>query len=469
MEEDPPKQVNNHEEPQEIEIPRNESLIRRPWFWIASLATIGVASSFLLIDFRGGESVQSNIADEETVESETETQEENFEETDSVQPSEPTEPIEDSPKSVLANANECKVPHPGSEFETVRSGFPLHPDYVFEGEQIVIQLIYVDAEGLNPQTTPAQDAPFWSNGAGEFLRDMSGSQIEFVWRFEDQYFELEKPIADYNMLRSKGGDAREFVQAAIDASDAAVDFSDVDIAIAVLPPNVTSAQVDFSPAVPLISDSGFSTDEGNVFRGTLAGSDTRFGEGYLLIAHEIGHLLGLQDYYSHSWQQGMPYEEQFEFMGVFDNMNFAPGDAREWTSWSRWLLGFISDDQVRCITGPGDTTHELTSISDESDSAKMVVIVNGDSEAIVIESRKSQRHDSRLPKEHEGLLVYRVDPSYGNGNGPLRIIRKDNIADPFLSDAPLQEGESISVDGFTITNEVSREDGHRVRVSMEPN
>jgi len=87
MEEDPPKQVNNHEEPQEIEIPRNESLIRRPWFWIASLATIGVASSFLLIDFRGGESVQSNIADEETVESETETQEENFEETDSVQPS----------------------------------------------------------------------------------------------------------------------------------------------------------------------------------------------------------------------------------------------------------------------------------------------------------------------------------------------------------------------------------------------
>jgi hypothetical protein len=83
----------------------------------------------------------------------------------------------------------------------------------------------------------------------------------------------------------------------------------------------------------------FKTDEGSVYRGTLAGADTRWEEGYLLIAHEIGHLLGLEDYYFQGWQMDDPYEDQFKFMGEFDNMNFAPGKAREWTGWSRWLVG----------------------------------------------------------------------------------------------------------------------------------
>jgi hypothetical protein len=81
-----------------------------------------------------------------------------------------------------------------------------------------------------------------------------------------------------------------------------------------------------------------------------------------------------------------------------------------------------------------------------------VVVPTSDTSAIVVESRKSRRHDRRLPKENEGLLVYIVDTKKPNGSGPLSIVRKDNLQDPFLLDAPLRPGESVTVDGYKIEN-----------------
>jgi M6 family metalloprotease-like protein len=231
-----------------------------------------------------------------------------------------------------------------------------------------------------------------------------------------------------------------------------VNFTDVDIVVAVTPPEITNDLIDFSPAIPLSSDNGFRTAEGNVYRGTLAGADTRWEEGYLLIAHEIGHLLGLEDYYSFEWTADEPYEEQFKFMGEFDNMNFAPGKAREWTGWSRWLLSALDDNQVRCLSDTTDTTHQLWAISDTAPEPKIVVIPISETSAVVIESRKSRRNDRMLPKANEGLLVYKVDTTQQNGLGPLRIIRKENLQDPFLLDAPLRTGESVNIDGYKIEN-----------------
>jgi M6 family metalloprotease-like protein len=254
------------------------------------------------------------------------------------------------------------------------------------------------------------------------------------------------------LTREKQGDAAAFIQSAIMAADSAVNFTDVDIVVAVTPPEITNDLIEFSPAIPLSSDNGFRTAEGNVYRGTLAGADTRWEEGHLLLAHEIGHLLGLDDYYSYEWTAGEPYEEQFKFMGEFDNMNFAPGKAREWTGWSRWLLGTLDDNQVRCVTDATETTHQLWAISDSEPEAKIVVIPTSDTSAVVIESRKSRRNDHRLNKTNEGLLVYSVDTTKKNGFGPLRIIRKENLPYPFLLDAPLRPGEFVTIDGYKIEN-----------------
>ena len=358
-----------------------------------------------------------------------------------------------TPDRDLSPAAECKIQSTISGYEQTDSGFPRSPDYTVPADgKIVIQMIYVEAQDLKHKSTPENDAGFWIDGAGQFLTDVTDGKIEFEWRYANKYFELPRSFESFSMTREKQGNPAAFVQAAITAADSEIDFTEVDMVIAVPPPEITRELIDFSPAIPLDSSNGFRTGEGNLYRGTLAGADTRWEEGYLLIAHEIGHLLGLEDYYSFKWEFDDPYEEQFKFMGEFDNMNSAAGKAREWTGWSRWLLGTLDDSQIRCNAGTEETTHQLWAISDSASEPKIVVVPTSDTSAIVVESRKSRRHDRRLPKENEGLLVYIVDTKKPNGSGPLSIVRKENLQDPFLLDAPLRPGESVTVDGYKIEN-----------------
>lgn len=358
-----------------------------------------------------------------------------------------------TPNRELFDASECKVEATLADFEQTDSGFPRNPAYVVPGDRkIVIQLVYVDASDLPHTLAPSKDVDFWIDGAGQFLKDATNGKFDFEWRYANKYFRLPKSFESFSLTRTKQGDATKFVQAAITAADSEIDFTDVDLVVVVTPPEITNALIDYSPAIPLSSSAGFKTAEGNVYRGTLAGADTRWEEGYLLIAHEIGHLLGLEDYYSFEWQYDDPYEEQFKFMGEFDNMNFAPGKAREWTGWSRWLLSAIDDNQVRCVGGTAESTHQLWAISSDRLEPKIAVIRTGKTSAIVIESRKSRRHDRKMPRANEGLLVYEVETRKKSGFGPLRIVRKANLVDPFLLDAPLRSGESVTVKGFKIEN-----------------
>jgi M6 family metalloprotease-like protein len=346
----------------------------------------------------------------------------------------------------------CKIQTGPSENSVTRSGFPQHPDYVLNKSRPVIQLIYVDASNLQHSAKPSTDAKFWINGAGKFLNDMADGNTKFQWRYENKYFRLAKPIERYGLTRNGGGNPAEFVQAAIDASDADIDFTNVDFVVAVLPPNVSRSQVDYSPAIPLTKSSPFKTDEGLVYRGTLAGVDTRWDEGYLLIAHEIGHLLGLQDLYSFEWKPGDTYDDQFKYLGQFDNMNFAPGDSREWIGWSRWLLGFLSDSQVRCIGETSVTRQKLTAISSSAKNPKIAVIPTGPHKAVVIESRRNQRHDSKASSVSNGLLVYQVDATKRSGFGPVRIVKQKTTRSSLFADAPLKVGQSVNVAGWTIKN-----------------
>lgn len=357
-----------------------------------------------------------------------------------------------TPVSELSDPTLCKIEQHPDKLWTTRSGFPQHPDYLINKNKLNVQLIYVDASDLRSNVSPSRDARFWINGVGKFLNDMAEGKVTFNFNFENKYFRLPKPITSYGITREKQGDTVAFVQAAIDAADKEVDFTNVDFVIVILPPNVTAKQVDYSPAIPLEKSFPFRTDEGLVYKATLAGQDTRWPEGHTLISHEMGHLLGLQDFYWYGWKPGMPYEQQFKFMGHFDNMNFAPGKAREWVAWNRWLLGFLSDSQVRCVTNQSATIHELTAVSTRSNNPKLVVIPIDKYSAIVIESRRKARHDKQTLTKNNGLLVYRVDTSKDSGFGPIEILRNKTSRDPYFADATLTRGETLTVGKITIKN-----------------
>jgi len=357
-----------------------------------------------------------------------------------------------SPASELAPVSQCRISQAATNNEAVRAGFPRHPDMVRSSSKIVVQLIYVDFPDLTDAAPPRNDISFWTDGIGKFFDAMSSDTVTFEWRYENKYFRLPNPITNYGLTRAAGGDGVKFVQAAIDASDSVIDFRGVDFVVAVMPPNVSRAQADVSPALILSKQNPFRTNEGSVHLGTMAAADTRFAEGYLLLVHEFGHLLGLADYYWYGWKQGMKFEDQFKFMGQFDNMNFAPGNAREWSGWSRWLIDFLPDNQVRCVTGSKTTTHQLTTVATKTTNPQLVVIPTSATTGIGIESRRNIRFDSKAPAVSNGLLVYQIDTSKRNGYGPVELVKKDSVKDALFADAPLKPGESVTVAGYTITN-----------------
>lgn len=357
-----------------------------------------------------------------------------------------------SPASELAPASQCRISQAATNNEAVRAGFPRHPDMVRSSSKIVVQLIYVDFPDLTDAAPPRDDITFWTDGIGKFFDAMSSDTVSFEWRYENRYFRLPNPVTSYRLTRAAGGDGVQFVQAAIDASDSVIDFRGVDFVVAVMPPNVSRAQADVSPAFILSKQRPFKTNEGSVHLGTMAAADTRFPEGYLLLVHEFGHLLGLADYYWYGWQSGMKYEDQFKFMGQFDNMNFAPGNAREWSGWSRWLIDFLPDNQVRCVTGNKSTTHQLTTVATKTTNPQLLVIPTSATTGIGIESRRNLRFDSKATAVSNGLLVYQIDTSKRNGYGPVELVKKSSVKDALFADAPLKPGESVTVAGYTITN-----------------
>jgi hypothetical protein len=178
-----------------------------------------------------------------------------------------------------------------------------------------------------------------------------------------------------------------------------------------------------------------------------------------IFAHELGHLLGLIDLGAtqvpdNFWKGGTP--------GPFDLMGQSPGVANEFFGWHKWLLGWISDDQVLCLDGKRDQERfEISSLSRSTKGFKIAVIPISESEVLVIESRRQGIYDSL--GVNEGILVYRIDirNQYHPTLQPLKIIAKesDRLKRAFSPDfmdidryleATLNPSQYVISDGFMI-------------------
>ena len=172
-------------------------------------------------------------------------------------------------------------------------------------------------------------------------------------------------------------------------------------------------------------------------------------------AHEIGHLMGLADLYNYNAANeaaagggSNANDLQFKYMGIFDLMNWAEGGGVELTTWNRWLIDLISDDQIRCL--PNTSTTTLLEPVEVNGGVKGAVIPLSTTEAIVFESRRALRYDKNMGKSSEGVLVYKVNTSIRSGLGPMRVVGRPGSKDVLLRDAPLKLNELRVIDGYTI-------------------
>ena len=136
--------------------------------------------------------------------------------------------------------------------------------------------------------------------------------------------------------------------------------------------------------------------------------------GYKELNHETGHAMGLPDLYPVDGS-GKPTTY---YVGGFDLMGLIAGASPDYFAWHKWLLGWIDDNQVSCITTPGTSTHTLSPLSVKG-GIKMVAVKLNASTLLAIELRTKSGVDSGACSE--GLLFYTVAADKSSGRGCLVV------------------------------------------------
>lgn len=275
---------------------------------------------------------------------------------------------------------------------------------------------------------------------------------------------MPQQVEHYRLGIDERANGYSFVQDVINASDQSIDFSGASFLVVLNPETASAGQIGVSPAQQMSKAQRFRTNEGEIYRATYTSWVTTGPSGWVIIAHELGHSLGLPDTY----QYGAGPSGSQAFAGKFDLMshNYL-GGALELFAWHKWQLDFIGDSQVYCLTNPKANRFLLTPISAGGNQPEMLVLPLSETSAIVVESRRRERFDlgADLMPVSDGLLVYQVDTTKATGTGPIRVIRKPGSSNPILLDNLLGVGEQLQAGPFTIKNMENGPWGNVVEVS----
>ena len=150
------------------------------------------------------------------------------------------------------------------------------------------------------------------------------------------------------------------------------------------------------------------------------------------LAHELGHtLFGLEDLYVFINEQRPSVSGGPIPAGSWDMMS---NSSREFFGWSKFLNGWLEDQQVRCLSNQVNSVHYLESLEIPSPAPKLILINLQEGVTISVEVRQLDGSASR------GVLVYKIDSRINHGDGPITAQRE-----------MLYEGKSHLIDGWKVT------------------
>jgi hypothetical protein len=140
--------------------------------------------------------------------------------------------------------------------------------------------------------------------------------------------------------------------------------------------------------------------------------------------------------------------------------------AIELNAWNRYIQGWLTDNQVKCLDKSNLSATEVvvSPIERVETGIKAVTIKLSDTKILVIESRRNEGLDVLSPSQ-AGTLVYTVDMTVMSMQGGWNIQRRTGSTALDFTDAALKSGDKIIVEGVTI--EVLSQDskGDKIRVS----
>jgi M6 family metalloprotease-like protein len=259
----------------------------------------------------------------------------------------------------------------------------------------------------------------------EFYARTSFNRVKITFDIpaKNLWVNLKTSAKDYGILPNKPQQNNEvIVKDALMLADQEIDFSKYDSVI---------IESGFSSATSVgqgFSGQIFTTKTGNINGATL--QIGRAAGKANIIAHELGHsLYGLEDLYVFLNSQRPTVPEPLP-AGRWDLMSDA-GLQSDFFGWNKFLMGWMKDEEVRCIQNQSSSTHYLADHT-SSLGTKLLLVNLKPGVTIAMESRPQS-------SQSQALLVYKIDSSINHGEGPI-------TAEKFL----MSKGDTKSIENWRI-------------------
>jgi hypothetical protein len=349
------------------------------------------------------------------------------------------------------------------DYEPLSAGFPIS-DFRLPSSGIVnAKVLMIDFPDYPGMMTQVEIISYlysmYLDPAAEYYEIQSNGKLRIEWDIVPGYLRLNSEFSDLNLIGSRDntGAVREdmdtVVIEAMKLADEFVDFGETSMVLMFVDPELTELFDRMSGAsFSLPGNDPYITNDGSIYNFQFIPKDPYVDKVDYGFIHSIGHHLGLPDLYFSNWEND--YLDQLNFVGVFDLMNYANtrdfGNNLELFGWSKYLLGWIEDSQIRCIPSdiPSVTTHYLIPNHSSSDEDKLIVIPLAEYKALVIEVKDKNVYCEECSG---GIYTYLVNSEEGSGSGQMILLSPTNSEDRFLRDAYLDIDESISYGDITIT------------------
>ncbi|MEY3089576.1 MAG: hypothetical protein RLZZ208_844, partial [Actinomycetota bacterium] len=328
----------------------------------------------------------------------------------------------------------------------VTSGFPRLTGRLPSNGEIRALIIPVDFPDVIGTGNPAEVYYGMAMGMDSYFRKVSDNRVSFAFQVLPNYLRMNFQSTAYNLGSWGAGDSYGYWKATLAAADPFVDYSKFDVVYVLSPRNIPWSSIAYGPAFP----TSVATEDGFVLNGTISGADAYQsfppGADWKWMAHETGHLFGLQDLYTVPPQEGT--------FGEWDLMSLNWSTrAIELNSWNRYITGWLSESQIDCLDvsalNSTPITRDLVPLVEKVSGQKAQYIKLSDSKILVMEYRSTGGFDV-IPDGEEGVLIYIVDMTIKSTRGGWQVQRRSGSTKSNFSDAALRAGDKITVSGITI-------------------
>ena len=326
---------------------------------------------------------------------------------------------------------------------------------------LIVPLDFTDVPGKdNPVTyfTPI------ANGVNRYYNTISYGRVAFDFTILPNYVHMEFPISKYGIANSVGsGDVAGYRKAVLDATNSQIDYAEYEAVYFLVPKEMPMSLMGWGPAIT----APYEVTGGYIINGATGGADMYFNENNGIVggtwkwmAHETGHAFGWYD---------EDYKHQSSSLGNWGLMSQSwTNDVIEQNAWDRYLQGWLEESQIGCTSKQSLSTAKsftLNALGENNGEQKAVMVPLSNSKILVMESRRKSSLDN-FTSTGEGLLVYTVDMTIGQLGGGYVTIRRPGSVDRDFRDAALRQGDSVTVDGVTITVTKASSDGDAISVMV---